>query len=97
MSRYMDVDASPAARLTAALRHLCYYLDRDEAGDAMAATLAEEISESLPEGTPLDDGTADGLERAIADNLDADYAGNPGACLSYIAAAVADTYRKKGK
>lgn len=95
--RYDDAEASPDARLTAALMGLCYWLARDEAGDAMQGTLAEEVSESLVEGTPLDDGTAEGIEAAIKDNLDADYCGNPEACLSYIMASVADKRKKEQK
>ena len=92
-----DAEASPDARLTAALMHLAYWLARDEAGDAMVPTLAEEVSESLVEGTPLDDGTAEGIEAAIKDGLDLDYAGNPEACLSYILASVADKRKKEQK
>lgn len=91
-----DADASSDARLTAALMHLAYWLARDEAGDAMISTLAEEISDSLIEGTPYD-GTAEGIEAAIKDNLDADYAGRPEACLSYILASVADKRKKEQK
>lgn len=89
-----EAEPSPAARLSAALMHLAYYLDRDEAGDAMRATLSDEIAESLQEGTPPD--VAEGIERAMKDNLDADYASNPLACLSYIGAAV-HNLMKKGK
>lgn len=91
-----DAEASPDARLTAALMHLAYWLDRDEAGDAMQCTLAEEISESLIEGTPYD-GTAEGIVVAIRDNLDADYCNRPEACLSYILASVADRRKKEQK
>ena len=93
---YDDAEASPDARLTAALMHLAYWLARDEAGDAMVPTLAEEVSGSLIEGTPYD-GTAEGIEAAIKDGLDLDYAGNPEACLSYILASVADKRKKEQK
>lgn len=94
---YEDAEASPDARLIAALMHLAYWLDRDEAGDAMQPTLDEEISESLVEGTPSDDGAAEGIEAAIRDNLDADYSNRPEACLSYILASVADRRKKEQK
>jgi hypothetical protein len=88
-----DMEATPDARLTAALMHLSYWLNRDEAGDALANVLPDEICEAIPEG--VDPDTADGAARAVRDNLDADYSGNPEACLSYIVAAVADLRKKE--